>query len=633
MNILLLQLPIPKLNYGLKTGNIPLGAACLKQATAPYSQFNIEILPESIVSYIADSALISLILSKKPDMIGFTVFAWNVERSLYIAEQVKQRLTTTIVFGGPEITADNQLTESAFVDHYIYGEGEQAFINLLTRMEISNNRYYSCCSEEIFKHSESPYLNGLLEPEIENMMLLETQRGCPYNCGFCYYNKSRKSLEFKDVDLVLDGVRWAVENRLDELYVLDPSLNTRPHLKKILKEIAVINQSHTVSINSEIRAEAIDEELADLFLNAGFSGFEIGLQSTNKNALKIMRRPTDLSRFLTGATLLKEREILPRIDLIVGLPGDDLNGFSGSIGFVAENDLYDDVQVFPLSILPGTEFRNHSKELKLNYEKTPPYTIIETETYSKEDMLLSFDYAESLFDITLFPFPHLDIAWKNPFETQTASRDVTVKTGNTLLISKLVIDSYRSLEEVESLATRLTLPYQVFVKSNVTDEDYIVKLLNILTINNPFSPLEFIFITPDKPPEFRKLLEAVQLKRPHFLDNDLRYLFAAEGNRAVLFTIISDKNRYHFASPQGEMERQVFYWRKMELPDKTALDALSDWDGIIIGDSVARDAAEKWQAEFADSVNDFLPVSFADLTLQKNWIRLTAEDEFVIAMQ
>ena len=131
MNILLIQLPIPKLNYGLKTGNIPLGGACLKQAASDLKQFNIDILPESIASYIADSALINLILKKNPEMVGFTVFAWNVERTLYIAEQLKKQSDITIILGGPEITRDNKLLESQFIDHYVYGEGEQAFINLL----------------------------------------------------------------------------------------------------------------------------------------------------------------------------------------------------------------------------------------------------------------------------------------------------------------------------------------------------------------------------------------------------------------------------------------------------------------------------------------------------------------------
>ena len=204
----------------------------------------------------------------------------------------------------------------------------------------------------IFKNSPSPYMQNLLEPEIENVMLLETQRGCPYRCGFCFYNKSHRGLSFVDETHLLQGVQWALDHRVKELYLLDPSLNAHPGLKDLLKKISELNSGRRLEIISEIRAESIDAELAELFAAAGFSWFEIGLQSTNPRALQIMNRPTHLEQFVMGAQHLKQNGIVPAIDLIVGLPGDDLRGVSHSIEFVAEHDLADDVQVFPR--IPGT---------------------------------------------------------------------------------------------------------------------------------------------------------------------------------------------------------------------------------------------------------------------------------------
>jgi len=619
VNILLLQLPIPKLNFGLKTGNIPLGAACLQQAASLMPEINIELLPESKSSYLGDSALIDLINRKKPDLVGFTVFAWNVERSLYFAERIKALFDPIIVFGGPEITQDNLLVKSPYVDHFIYGEGESRFISLIR--SLINDKTSPCCSKN-FTNSASPYLRNLLEPDIENLMLLESQRGCPYKCAFCYYNKSRTSLVFKDIDQVLEGIRWAIDNNIEELYMLDPSLNVRPDLKKLLSAIGEINNNGQLSINSEIRAEWIDSELSDLFAVAGFTWFEIGLQSTNKKALQIMNRPTDLSRFLNGVNLLKERGIQPRIDLISGLPGDDLQGFSGSLGFVAENDLYDDIQVFPLSILPGTNFRLHSKDLKIKYEVNPPYTVIETDTFSKEDMLLSFDYAESLFNVNLFPFPHLDISWKKDGKPLNKHK---ISIGDEKYINRIIINSILTDSEINLLADNLSLPYQIFVKSNVTDHTYICNILNILTIKNPFSPFELIFIQPDKTPDYELLLSFCKLKRPHFLDIDMRYLFPHEGNRAVLFTIISETNHYYFT---GEMKRQVYLWKSKGMPTLNNFEDLSDFDGILIDNNMPAEMVNKWQNQYCVKANEIIPVSFAELAHQQRWLRLTSEDEF-----
>ncbi|MBU1172182.1 MAG: radical SAM protein [Proteobacteria bacterium] len=620
---LLIQLPIPKLNFGKKTGNIPLGAACLKQAATGISQTDIDIVPESLASYMGDAALLDMIVEKKPDILGFSVFNWNVERSLYLAEQVKKKLTCRIVLGGPEVTPDNDLIVSSYVDDYVYGEGEQAFIDLLSGMESPKGKCRAACAESIFKISASPYLDNLLDPFIENLMLLETQRGCPYSCGYCFYNKSRGSLSFKDESLLLDGIQWAVDQGIDELYLLDPSLNARPNLKQTLKHISRINSDKRLAINSEIRAEWIDDELANLFEQAGFTGFEIGLQSTNKHALKIMKRPTDLKKFIQGANRLKDRDILPRIDLISGLPGDDLDGFSQSIGFVAEQGLDDDVQVFPLSVLPGTSFRKHSKELGLRFESSPPYTVLETDQFSRDDLMLSFDYAESLFDIALFPLPELNVAWKKT--RPLATPDVWVRLGQENFLTKLVLDTHRPLQDIETLARRLTFPYQVFVNSNLKDEEYIFKCLNILSINNPFSPIEIIFIEPNTIPDTRTYLNHIHLKRPHYLDNDLRYLYGPPGNRAVQFTVISKADKPLFS---GDMKRHVYHWTEKRLPDARDLDELGDFEGILIDGQAEDREIMEWQIHFAPSLNYIPQLSFSRIDQQLCWLSHSLGDEY-----
>jgi len=88
-HVLLLQLPIPRRNFGRKTGNIPLGAACLKQATRGLPGVRVDLLPERTASCLGDAALLNLLSGHAPDVFGFTVFSWNLERSLYLSEKLK----------------------------------------------------------------------------------------------------------------------------------------------------------------------------------------------------------------------------------------------------------------------------------------------------------------------------------------------------------------------------------------------------------------------------------------------------------------------------------------------------------------------------------------------------------------
>ena len=626
-HVLLLQLPVPRLNYGVQTGNIPLGAACLKQAARIAPEVQVDVLPESVASYLGDAALLEILHDRKPDIVGFTVYCWNLTRSIYFAKKLKENYSPCIIFGGPEITPDNASLDSRYIDFYVYGEGEAAFVKLLQDPTIWEKRSSMEPAGAIFKKSPSPYLLNVLEPEIEDLMLLETQRGCPYHCGYCYYNKSHDRLSFVDEVHLLQGVQWALDHHIKELYLLDPSLNVRPGLKSLLKKISRMNKDRKLDIISEIRAEAIDAELAGLFAAAGFSWFEIGLQSTNPRALEIMNRPTNIQRFLQGAKLVKENGIVPAIDLIVGLPGDDLHGFSRSVEFVAENDLQDDVQVFPLSVLPGTDFRLNSNKLGLRFEETPPYTLIENPTFSAEDLLLALDHAEVRFDVVLYPMPDLDVSWRlNDENARAPLKDLGVRIGKEDYTAKLQLDGQRPLTELASLARRLTNPYQVIIHSQLHDSGFIKRALKILTAANPFTPLELIFLEPDGVPDTASLLPAARLQRPHFLDQDLRYLFPKEGNRAVLFTLVSERVIQGFKS---DMERQVFWWKGPQFPEMNDLKVLSELDGILIDVSASNPAVERWQDRFGVHAADIPFISFADVRMQKRWLLLTMPDDYV----
>lgn len=479
---LLIQLPIPQINFGKQTGNIPLGPACLKMASAGIPDWQVDILPESLASYLCDAALYSLILDKQPDVVGFSVYAWNVKRALYLSEKLKDAYNPLIIFGGPEMTPVNDFHESDPIDFIVFGEGEKAFTNLLKNDDLWEKQYVQLSAGKIFSQMPSAYPLGLLEPEIENMVLVETMRGCPYNCGYCYYNKSGKGLSFAHEPLVLEAIQWAVENKIPELYLLDPSINTRKGLKTLLRKIAAINPDRQLKLISEIRAEAVDEELADLFTAAGFNWFEIGLQSTNPAALSIMKRPTHLKQFLRGTRLLKEREIRTGIDLIVGLPGDDPEGFLQSMEFVVENNLDDDIQVFPLSVLPGTDFRKNHKTLGLKFNTHPPYIVIETPTFSSDQIQSAIEMAEDRFDMALYPFPDLDLSgvpksrktWHRSFAKECVIKDRP-------FILKLFLNRGVGRGQVEQWAGRLSHPYQIFFSPDMDDMVMICDIISVIS--------------------------------------------------------------------------------------------------------------------------------------------------------
>lgn len=631
---LLVQLPIPRLNLGLYTGNIPLAGACLKQAARDVPGWQVELLSETALSYAGDQAIVRDICDRQPDIVAFTVFAWNMDRSVFLARLIKEKTGARLIFGGPQVTEDTLGVFPGFIDYLVIGQGESLFrqvlenniqedrdlwksargLNALTPVVLSHDGL----TQESMLANGSPYVNGHLELGPGQVMLLETQRGCPYRCGFCYYSKARKKRDIADGQMVIDGIEWALNNHAKELYLMDPSLNARPKLPALLENVSTLNSSKQLSIISEIRAESVTAHMAAQYAAAGFKQFEVGLQSTNPAALETMNRPTDLKRFVNGVRALEKQGIEATIDLIFGLPGDTPQGFRDSVDFVLENDFQDHIQVFPLLVLPGTAFRRQSQALGLEFSPHPPYPVIKTSAFSQEDMVQALDYAEEAFARTFVPFPDLEISFIAP-----GTKDHYICPDNRRLLAKLVLDTPRSLAEIDALADCISSPLQIFFLANALDQHYINQVAATVSKKNPFVPLELVFITSGFVPDTDAVLHAAAHIRPHFLDLDLQYLYSEPGNRSILFTLVSAGPTPFF---QATMQRQILQWSGNGLPGLSVLTDLFHLDGILIPGR--GEALLHWQDAMAELHEDIPPISFADISLQIRWLSMTEKDKY-----
>ncbi len=628
IHALLIQLPVPQLNFGHQTGNTPFAAACLHQAAAHIKDAHVEILSQMTSSYMGDAALVDTIVTRRPDIIGFTVYMWNIERVSHLAREIKVHYTPKIVVGGPEVTEDNRLLDKQCFDFRVYGEGERIFAKLLQSPDLWALGSATEDAGTLFMESPSPYLSAPLDPGIEKTMLLETMRGCPYACAYCYYSKSRRGPLFKEDRRVLAAIQWALDRDVKEIYFLDPSLNARPGLKSLLKEIAVLNKNRRLSLISEIRADAVDGELADLLAAAGFSWFEIGLQSTNPKALAQMRRKSDGDRFLKGFRALKKRGITTAVDLIVGLPGDDWHGFDKTLQFVLDHHLHEEIQVFPLSILPGTEFRRDAKRLGVTYEKKPPYSVIKTPTFSNTELLEAMAHAEKRLDVALYPMPSLDLSWRTRDESRMDTEaDLSVVVDGHRVLNKVWLRPERSMADLVRLSRLVTQPYQLLVPPLVDASEYVARALSIFTATNPHTPLELVFFEPQRMPAVRRLLEASRIERPHYLDGHLRPLFDQAGNRSIIFTVVTDEMKARFAGP---MQRHIHWWRQSALPSVESIHGLENqgFDGVLIDLPLAKDHQRRWQDDMAPLADDLIHISFARVELCIRWLRKIAGKDY-----
>ena len=134
----------------------------------------------------------------------------------------------------------------------------------------------------------------------------------------------------------------------------------------------------------EIRTEFLDEEQAALFAELGCT-LQIGLQTADEAVAAGIGRPFSAGEFRDRILLLHEYGVVYGLDLIWGLPGDSLEGFRRSLDFAlscAPNHL----DMFPLSVLPGTRLRAEAAGRGLPHLPEPPYTVTGTTSFPAGDL-------------------------------------------------------------------------------------------------------------------------------------------------------------------------------------------------------------------------------------------------------
>ncbi len=230
-------------------------------------------------------------------------------------------------------------------------------------------------------------------------MFLETVRGCLFQCRYCSYPKGHGPLRLLSPEQIAASLRHAAQREVAEVFLLDPTLNQRPDFLDFLHCLARGNARRRLAFSGELRGEGIDAAAARLLRQANFKEVEIGLQSISPTAQRLMGRPANLAALETGVRAMLDEGIEVRLDMILGLPGDTVDSIRRGFDYLQRARPFSHLQIFNLSILPGTAFRRHAVQLGLEFQPRPPYYVLRTPTLDVEQMRLLMAEAQEAFDV------------------------------------------------------------------------------------------------------------------------------------------------------------------------------------------------------------------------------------------
>lgn len=407
MRIGFIQLPVPGHHAPYARANRPLAAAYMIAFARRHcrrTDWDAEILPDGLSNYGGDAAILHWMRHGRFDALFFTLYLWNRQRSLFLAQAIKQHQPAILIAGGgPEVTSDQALSDFPGVDLLCVGEGEEFVARLVDDALFPGIQGMHCMADitDLAKIPD-PYQSGLLPIRQGDIIHFEQMRGCSRRCAYCYYGKGRRSVRRFPSDRVPEIFRLASAFDRTELYFMDPTFNSREGLAQHLDWIAQSNPQ-VIPIHTEVRLELIDRSVADGMAAAGIRSVEAGLQSVNPKALAAVGRRWHRDGFLHGARLLRERGIEIRTGIILGLPEDSLDDFLTTLDFLESAGLSTTMECFILAILPGTALRRQLHRWQMQAMPQPPYWVQATSRMRAEDFAAAIQILERRNGIEYFP--------------------------------------------------------------------------------------------------------------------------------------------------------------------------------------------------------------------------------------
>ncbi|EIT84544.1 Mg-protoporphyrin IX monomethyl ester oxidative cyclase [Fictibacillus macauensis ZFHKF-1] len=352
--------------------------------------------------------IVSDLYTRKPDVLGFSCYIWNIEETIKVIEMYKKISPhTKIVLGGPEVSYDvtHWLDRIPDADFIVVNEGEISFKHLLNEIE-GEGRFEKVAGlawrkngkprvnpprEKLdLKTVSSPYRFEEDLAELgKRVTYFETSRGCPYSCAFCL-SSIEVGVRYFDIQKVKDDLLFLMDHGAKTIKFVDRTFNIKRDYALEMFQFLIENRRPGVVFQFEITADIMRPEVID-YLNEhapkGLFRFEIGVQSTNDHVNELVQRRQNFEKLTRTVTTVKNGgKIAQHLDLIAGLPEEDYASFRKTF-----NDVFafgvEEVQLGFLKMLRGTGLRLTANQHDYIYMNHSPYEILGNNVLSFDDIV------------------------------------------------------------------------------------------------------------------------------------------------------------------------------------------------------------------------------------------------------
>jgi putative methyltransferase len=337
-----------------------------------------------------------------------------------LARRIKQKFPKCVIIaGGPSAPVEDNdfFTTHPYIDILVYREGEISFKNVLLSLagEMSIDQVggiaYNCDGQLIRNNQPvrvenlddvpSPYLTGLFDNLVVQCKargitcnaLIETNRGCPFQCTFCDWGAGTLGKVKKfDLRRVKKELLWMVRNKVEYLGNCDANFGAfKERDLEITKFIIRLKKRYgyprMFDNNWHKNNNQSTVELAKMLMDAGLlRKFTSSIQSMNEEVLSsIKRKNLSDSNIKQIVNFARSHGIQTQTEMIIGLPEETYESFQNAYVHLIETGMIPSAS--PLVILPNSEMSQ--KKYREQYGlKTKMFTKSFTYTDESEELVI-----------------------------------------------------------------------------------------------------------------------------------------------------------------------------------------------------------------------------------------------------
>jgi radical SAM superfamily enzyme YgiQ (UPF0313 family) len=368
---------------------------------------SVETDPDSIVAELA---------GRRSDVYALSCYIWNMR----LAQTVFDRLQETcpdaqFILGGPQVMnhAADYLPRGRENAVACNGEGERTFAEYVRQLLSPAPDLTAVPGLSFMRHGRlittepapriqdltevpSPFAAGLFEPGRYTTAILETNRGCPFRCGFCYWGAATNDRVHRfEEERIRSDIEWIAENRFTSLFIVDANWGMLRRDVELTAHLVECSQRHgfplMVAMASAKNSPDRVAEITELLVRGGLlTSQPISLQTMSAETLdRVDRSNIKHSAYESLQRKLREKNISSYIELIWPLPGETLDSYREGIGELCRSG-GDTLIVYPQLLLHNTPIYRNRDRLGVRVERVPSDVaeadvVVQTKWATKRD--------------------------------------------------------------------------------------------------------------------------------------------------------------------------------------------------------------------------------------------------------